>query len=332
MKDQTALRRVFSVSCIISLAALLIFAVGCTKKPDEAQTAVPDQEGGYKLNKVKPDKVEGGSEHLPYYLREEKSILHAAVEIEGKEFDVYLGSKKGRREFGLVPKVASGDKAPQWWRADQLNSLHLINGKYYGFSTNKSKDRLFVNEYSDKLGKLIAGKGDRDIAGAQMSGSLESKDSAVAVGPVSETGRTEKTSDCMLPVGDYRPPFMTFDYGRLSFSVSHNYHNDVQGRSMGDRPKVYGIKIRRDKPFVLDFSNKPAVVFTSPAKDQRVKVGAEIKVEAVLIDPELDIMIRRLFETGTDDDGKSKKVSLDPKVVITRADGTEVANGVMPFG
>ncbi len=312
---------------------VLILAVGCRKKPDEAQTAVPDQEGGYKLNEVKPDEMEGGSEHLSYYLRKQKSILYAAVEIEDRQFDVYLGTE-GRWEFTLAPKGASRDKAPQWWGRDALNWLHLISGKYYSFSTNKSWDRLFVNEYSGRFGRLAAGKAGRDIEIAQMSGSLRSKDSAVAVGSVSEetTRWAEKTSDCMVPVGDYRPAYMSFDYGRVSFAVSNNYHNDLKGRGRDDRPKVYGIKIRRDKPFILDFSNKPAVVFTSPAKDQRVKVGAEIEVKAVLIDPELDIMIRRLYETATDDDGKSKRTSLDPKIVITRADGTEVANGVMPFG
>lgn len=331
MKDQAALRRVFGVFCVISLAALLVLPVGCRKKPDEAQTAVPDREGGYKLNEVKPDKVEGGSERLPYYLRDKKSVLHAAVEIEGKKFDVYLGTE-GRREFALILKGQSGDKAPGWWRGSLLNSLHLINDKYYGFSTDKSKDLLFVNEYSGQLGKLVAGKGDRRIENAQMNGSLESKDSAVAVGPVSETGWPEKTSDYMLPVGDYRPPYMNFDCGRVSFSVSNNYYNDVQGRGTGDRPKVYGIKIRPDKPFILDFSNKPAIVFTSPPKDQRFKVGSEIEVNAVLIDPELDIMIRGLRETRTGGDGKSTTANLDPKIVITRADGTEVASGPMPFG
>jgi len=53
-----------------------------------------------------------------------------------------------------------------------------------------------------------------------------------------------------------------------------------------------------------------------------------LTVKAVLIDPELDIMIRRLYDTGQ----KPRRVSLDPKVVITRADGETVAEGVMPFG
>jgi hypothetical protein len=330
MKDQTALRRVFGVFCVISLAALLILAVGCKIKLDEGQTAAPDQEGGYKLNKVKPDQVEGGRNRLSSYLRKKESILYAAVEIEGKEFDVYLGIKHPG-EFTILPKVASDDKAPKWWGMDALKRLHLINGKYYSFSKNKSQDRLFVNEYSGQFGKLVAGKGGRDITGIKMRGSLQSEDISVAIRPSDGVDGPEYTSDCMLPVGDYRPASMSFNYGRVGFSVFNNSHNDVQGRSINDRPEVYGIKIRRDKPFILDFSNKPAVAFTLPAKDQRFKVGAEIEVKALIIDPKLDIMFLNLYETETDDNGKSKCTILHPKIVITRADGTEVTSGPMPF-
>ena len=66
-------------------------------------------------------------------------------------------------------------------------------------------------------------------------------------------------------------------------------------------------------------------------------------VKAVLIDPELDIMIRRLDDTARKQkkeyatpNGQKRTIernkSLDPKVVITRADGEKVAEGVMPFG
>jgi hypothetical protein len=63
-----------------------------------------------------------------------------------------------------------------------------------------------------------------------------------------------------------------------------------------------------------------------------------------MIDPELDIMIRGLDDTSVmvdkeykDSKGKvihtaKRAKSLDPKVVITRADGEIVAEGVMPFG
>jgi hypothetical protein len=75
-------------------------------------------------------------------------------------------------------------------------------------------------------------------------------------------------------------------------------------------------------------------------KDQRVKAGDTLLVASVLVDPALDIMIRRVEDTSrqkaTDADGKplgyQRNVSLDPKVIVSRANGEKVADGVMPFG
>ena len=122
------------------------------------------------------------------------------------------------------------------------------------------------------------------------------------------------------------PAYLTIKFGNLRISVSNNYHADNKPFGHSSDLKVYGIKIRKDKPYVLDFSNDPDVMFASPAKDYGVKLGGELQVKAVLIDPKLDIMIRRLY------DQQQTRVSLDPKVLITRAGGEKVAEGVMPFG
>ena len=51
----------------------------------------------------------------------------------------------------------------------------------------------------------------------------------------------------------------------------------------------------------------------------------------MLVDPKLDFMIRRLY--GPAENGSNGRArALDPKVLITRADGEKVAEGVMPFG
>jgi hypothetical protein len=82
-------------------------------------------------------------------------------------------------------------------------------------------------------------------------------------------------------------------------------------------------------------------MFASPAEGHRIKLGEELTVKAILTDPNLDIMIRDLEDTTRKHreigpDGKPRRyetfVSLDPNVVITRADGEKVAEGVMPFG
>ena len=130
------------------------------------------------------------------------------------------------------------------------------------------------------------------------------------------------------------------DYGRLRISLSQNYHSEGKPRDRADRPPVYGIRLRKDKAFALDFSNKPEVMFASPGKDQVLKPGDTLMVQAVLVDPRLDIMIRGLDDTTrktkTDRLGNpasyERNVSLDPRVVIKRANGQVAAQGVMPFG
>ncbi len=89
----------------------------------------------------------------------------------------------------------------------------------------------------------------------------------------------------------------------------------------------------------MNFSNTPDVVFASPAKDLRFKPGENLDVQAVLVDPKLDIMIRGLDDTSVEVDKKfsdgtayKRPKSLDPSIVIARADGEVVAEGVLPFG
>jgi hypothetical protein len=66
-------------------------------------------------------------------------------------------------------------------------------------------------------------------------------------------------------------------------------------------------------------------------------LGDNLSVMAVLVDPRLDIMIRRVDDTQTKDakgkpQGYMHTLSLDPTVIITRVNGEKVAEGVMPFG
>jgi hypothetical protein len=105
------------------------------------------------------------------------------------------------------------------------------------------------------------------------------------------------------------------------------------------------MQVRQEKPYVLDFSNAPMVVFDQPPMSQTTfSRGQEIVFAAVLIDPKLDIMIRGLDDTSVkidkeykDAEGKvvqtvKEDKSLDPNVVIAHADGEVIAEGVMPFG
>lgn len=252
------------------------------------------------------------------------------ITIAGRKFDACMG---------LGPRLTGGFDHPStilylldarnqspltstWAGIEQLMLMRKVGERLYRLSSTPQGDRLFVTPYDGPLGTLEIGAGDRSIEKISAQGGLQSEQ--IAVPFTCDSGKPS----CRLPVGDYLPGYTTITYGDLHISLSQNYHSDGKPRDMEDRTWVYGIEIREDKPFVLDFSNEPKVIFALPAKDHRIRRGEELSVEAVLTDPELDVMIRRLSDLKSG----NLNTSLDPKVTITRADGQVVAEGTMPFG
>ena len=178
-----------------------------------------------------------------------------------------------------------------------MTAIHKVKGRFYTFSASPTGDELTVHPYRGELGTFEVGPGGRAVDEVTVSGSLEGEERAVAVAGEVVGGSPKAARSCQLPVGDYRANYITMQYGRLRIGASHNYHADGKPMGWRTREPVYAFAIRKDKPFVLDFSNKPDVMFASPGKDQQVKLGELLEVKAVLIDPKLDMMIRRLDQT-----------------------------------
>lgn len=268
------------------------------------------------------------------------------VDIAGKKYTAYLGFTHGigtgynwpDTALHLIPKD-SAERKPSWWGSDSLKAIHRFGGipfgGYYQFFTTAEGDQLFVKPYTGDFGRLEIGEGGRKIDKKEASGSLNSLTAAVAVGgEFDEWGSLKPVPSCMIPVGEYSPCYISINYGRLRIAMSENYHSDGKPMKRDGKPFLQAIKIQKDKPFVLDFTNKPEVMFASPAKDHRVKAGEKLSVEAVLVDPVLDAMIRGLDDTTRKmtKGGSERDLSLDPKVTIARSDGEIVAQGDMPFG
>ena len=268
------------------------------------------------------------------------------IKVGGKEYQALLGTDHailGRLDqpntaLTLLPKASQ--ERVYWWGGDRLSAIQKIEGRFFTFSANPAGDQLTVHPYQGELGTFEVGPGERKVETLTMSGSLKGKDRAVPVGGEVVEGSPKAERRCQLPVGDYTPSYISVRIGRLEVDISENYHSDGKRQNRGDRPYVYGIAIRPDKPYVLDFSNPPAVLFASPEKGQRIKAGETLEVYGVLVDPKLDVMIRGLDDTSRkqtkDAEGKAlgyeRNLSLDPKVIITRANGEKVVEGVMPFG
>jgi len=301
---------------------------------------------------------EGGSTAM-YFLA--TSARKGRIAIGKRRYEVVLAQahtitgRFDRREtrLELTDVTGGGLRRHGWWGSDKLSHMRPIDGTWYRFSATPTGSKFFAEPHRGELGLLKVGAGGRKVDKLAMCGSLSAPDRAVPVGDLSvpsSEGRVRETSmwpkdvqEMLLPVGDYFPAYITCQLGRLKINVSNNYHSDGKPRSRTGLPPVCGIRIRKGKPFVLDFSNEPVVLFASPAEGARFKAGQEVKVAAVLVDPVLDVMIRGLEDTSRkvkverEDRGGRKysyetSLSLDPKVVVTDPSGKRVAEGVLPFG
>ena len=256
-------------------------------------------------------------------------VHSGAFELSGVSYQAFVGCQyriSGRLDqpSTALLVVPPGGEPATWSGGQQLSATHLLGGRYCRFACTPAGDRLTVQPYSGALGVFEIGSAGPNAGALTVRGSLRSATTSVAVGAVTSDGRTrEPTRSWQFPVGDYRIDNLSLQLEGLFALVLNNYHED--GRPMGrtSRQNNYGIAVRADKPFVLKLSAQPQVLFALPPRDQRVTLGEELQIKAVLVDPGLDVMFRVLTRNQQE---------LDPKVVIKRANGEIVAEGTMPFG
>jgi hypothetical protein len=242
----------------------------------------------------------------------------------------------------LTPVIAKDAISYEGFAGNSLGSSHPVDGKLFLTRATPLGDKLIVEPYRGDYGVFSLGPGNRKLENFSIrGGSLYSEKMDFSLS-LSLLNQLFPAREFRVPVGDYTVQYAGFRYGKVSFSVSDNYHAEGRARDP-KRRRTFGIAIRKDKPFVLDFSAKPEVMFTDPAKDKTFKPGDEVLVKAVLIDPALDLMIRRLTDMSQTEkktyrlpDGKEKSydqpVPLNPTVVVTDASGKKIAEGAMPFG
>ncbi|MHC4402783.1 MAG: hypothetical protein ACYTG0_24230 [Planctomycetota bacterium] len=246
----------------------------------------------------------------------------------------------------LTPLDKSEEQEEDFWLgAGWVSLMREVDGQLYRVTTTPAGDKLTVSPYRGDYGVFEVGPGTRAVDKLGAAGMFISEDQAMVIlGSVFSPASVEKKRQARLPVGDYAPMALMVDFGRLGVRLSLNPYSADGSRASQEKSPTFGIEIRKDKPFVLDFSNKPHVLFTGPSPTDACREGQSVQIEAVLLDPKLDLLIAGLEdttqETGqmefTDENGNQVKMpryaSLDPTVVITDPSGKEVASGKMPFG
>ncbi len=264
------------------------------------------------------------------------AVKVAKLTVEDRTVQLYLGDRP-EREFYLYD--VTGGMGPYWWGAWNLYSYHKLGDHFYEFALLDDGHKVGGRRYTGALGTFKIGKGGRDLEKIEFRGSVMQEGRVSA--PVGTVGdfTTDAVGECQIPVGDYTAYYLAVTYDNLRISISHNYHTNAQGKPAMENT-VYGMSVRQDTPYVLDFSNDPVVVFDQPAlTETSFARGQEIEFAAVLVDPKLDVMIRGLDDSSVKEEqdlgnGETyqRDKSLDPTVVISRANGEVVAEGTMPFG
>ena len=268
---------------------------------------------------------EGGSPRVSFI----PARVHTGTfELGGSSYQAFVGYQYtigggfDQPSTALILSSRGGEPA-MWSGGEQLSATHLLGGRYCRFACTPAGDKLTVQPYAGPLGTFEISSSGRKGSTITMAGSLRTATTAVRVGAEPSADRPpEPARSCKLPVGDYRIINLFIHVDGLQALILSNYHAD--GKLLGNlhRQDTYAITIREDKPFVLAFSDEAQVLFASPARDQRVRLGQELNIQAVLIDPALNVVFRMLIHEH----------QLDPKVTITRANGAIVAESVMPFG
>jgi len=228
------------------------------------------------------------------------------VEIAGRRFEVVLGNAypigtrwdRPATFVELRPQDAES-RLPSWHLGGRLLAMHEMGGTYWRLSTTPTGDRLFVQPYRGDFGTFTVGSARRFVWNRGFEGSLLAPDKAILIGDPTQNGPAGLVSSCQVPVGDYVPETLGIQYGPLHISVSSNYHADGERRGRGSM--AYRLEVRKDRPCVLDFSNPAEVLFASPPRQTQVRPGDELTVNAVLVDPKLDIMIRDLRRKARQD-------------------------------
>jgi len=213
-----------------------------------------------------------------------------------------------------------------------LGSVRTVEGKYYKLSATPAGDKLTVTPCGDNVGLLQVSAGGRDIKTPEVSGGiLTSKQGVVPLGNFYYPVPADDLAQRRIPVGDYAASNLTIRFGKVLVGVQPN------------GPPVFDLKTRKDKPVVLNFAAKGEIVLRSPKPSQTFKRGSRVTLDAVIIDPKLNLQVSvwdttKKGEMRTYTYGLGKKATamssslpINPTFVITNSAGKEVATGKLPF-
>jgi len=221
------------------------------------------------------------------------------IEIAGRRYSATilnnnpLGTRWDRPGTTVKLEALAGARMPYWALSNRLMSMPRVEDRYWRLSTTPAGDRLFVEPYEGPTGVLRINLGGWPFRKAAFSGTLLAKDKLVPAGRDDGKGQYQPVESCEVPVGDYTPALLGIRCGSTTVQLADNPYGDGLARS-SDPNGVYRMRIREDKPCVLDLSRKPDVLFVTPGLETRLRPGDLLQMTTALINPQSNVMIGNL--------------------------------------
>jgi hypothetical protein len=262
-----------------------------------------------------------------------KTARQGKIRLGNEEYTARLTQSRtltGRydRPMVQVELYPLDESKPARLQSGSLGQMRWIDGQYVSLSATPLGDKLTVEPYQGDLGVLEVGPGGRAVTELGIAGQIVSE-SGITVALGENWAANAMDRRYSVPVGDYKMPFFYAKQGRIMFAgrMSANLPPS-EGRKA---EPAFPIRIRKDKPFAVEFSGKPEVKFESPLKDKAFKPGQTVRIAAMLTEPWQNIQITGLWDV-TKKDGNPLQNRLDPQIAIRDASGKTVTQGKMPFG
>ena len=295
-----------------------------------------------RLKEIKISKIDIPKNQASYIIgymerHNRRYVKQAQITLANRPFRIILGFFP-EREFYVydIEKNFMFDNSSTSYN---LHSYHNIDDELFEFMLIDGDTKIAARPYQGPLGTIKLGKGGRQLEKIGFRGSLFMKGGISAPIETMQGNWPGPVEQCRIPVGDYTLgmfPCLHVTYDNLYFSIS-NYSK--ARRRYSEKNIIYPIQVRQDKPYVLDFSNEPKIIFSRPSMSKTTfSRGDEIRFSASLIDPKLDIRIDSLHDRAVKVDreyiagGKLTRTkvtkSLNPNIVIARADGEVITEDV----
>jgi hypothetical protein len=129
--------------------------------------------------------VTGYAKETYCYMFFVRTRLYAGdIQIASKKFHAQLGNDyaiyPGFDSPGTALVLTKGDQF-DWWGGDRLSAMHKVDSRFFSFSATQTGE-LTVHPYQGDLGTFAIGPGGRNMTNFGVSGSMRTKDWAVAGG------------------------------------------------------------------------------------------------------------------------------------------------------